>query len=117
MVGLIGKLQLFGEAIRGEFYGLALIGILSSVVGVYYYLRVIAAMYFLPAPEVSGAATTLPESIPWLSRIGLAVVVAIVVAVGFYPEPLIRLVRTATSRLITTTSSDSVSSPGPSVSA
>ena len=44
-IGLIGKIYLFRAVIDGGFYGLAIIGVLTSVVSAYYYLRVVMIMY------------------------------------------------------------------------
>jgi NADH-quinone oxidoreductase subunit N len=44
-IGLIGKFYLFRAVIAGGFYGLALIGVLTSLVSAYYYLRVVVIMY------------------------------------------------------------------------
>jgi len=44
-VGLIGKFYLFRAVIDGGFYGLAVIGVLTSLVSAFYYLRVVVTMY------------------------------------------------------------------------
>jgi len=44
-VGLVGKIYLFRAVIDGGFYGLAVIGVLTSLVSAYYYLRVVVTMY------------------------------------------------------------------------
>jgi proton-translocating NADH-quinone oxidoreductase, chain N len=44
-LGLIGKIYLFRAVIDGGFYGLAVIGVLTSLVSAYYYLRVVVIMY------------------------------------------------------------------------
>ena len=44
-LGLIGKLYLFRAVMEGGIYWLALIGVLTSLVSAYYYLRVIIVMY------------------------------------------------------------------------
>ena len=49
--GFVGKLFLFGVAIQNEYYWLAVIGILSSAVSIYYYFRVIMLMYMEPRSE------------------------------------------------------------------
>ncbi len=43
--GFIGKFYLFAAAIKEGYYVLAALGILTSVIGAYYYLRVIYMMY------------------------------------------------------------------------
>ena len=44
--GFFGKLYVFFPAIQSGYYTLAVIGVLTSVVGAFYYLRVIKVMYF-----------------------------------------------------------------------
>ena len=44
-IGLVGKLYLFRAVIAGGFYWLAIIGVLTSVISAYYYLRVVVIMY------------------------------------------------------------------------
>ncbi len=58
-LGLVGKFYLFRTAIEGGFIGLAIIGVLTSLVSAYYYLRVVVTMYMR-----EGDAETTRE--PWL---------------------------------------------------
>jgi NADH-quinone oxidoreductase subunit N len=44
--GFWGKYFIFTAAIGGHLVGLAVIGVLTSVIGAYYYIRVIKVMYF-----------------------------------------------------------------------
>src|SRR5574339_400358 len=44
-LGFVGKFYLFSSVIAGGFYGLAIIGVLTSLVSAYYYLRVVVTMY------------------------------------------------------------------------
>ena len=46
LAGFFGKFYIFVAAINAELYALAVIGVLSSVVGAYYYLRIVKVMYF-----------------------------------------------------------------------
>lgn len=46
LAGFFGKYFIFLAAIEAELYTLAIIGVLTSVVGAYYYLRIIKVMYF-----------------------------------------------------------------------
>ncbi len=55
--GFAGKYFVFYAAIIGGHLDLAIIGVLASVMGMYYYLRVIWAMYFTdPAPALATEA-------------------------------------------------------------
>ena len=49
--GFVGKFFLFAAAIKNEYYWLAVIGILSSIVSMYYYFRVVMVMYMEPRGE------------------------------------------------------------------
>ncbi len=46
MAGFFAKLYVFGAAVKAGLYALAVIGVLSSVVGAYYYLRLVKIMFF-----------------------------------------------------------------------
>lgn len=46
LAGFFGKLMVFMAAIKADLYGLVIIGVLTSVVSAFYYLRVIKVMYF-----------------------------------------------------------------------
>jgi len=44
--GFFGKFFIFKSAIESDLYGLAVIGVIASVVAAYYYLRIVKVMYF-----------------------------------------------------------------------
>ena len=46
LAGFFAKFYVFLAAIQAGLYALAVIGVLSSVVGAYYYLRIVKIMYF-----------------------------------------------------------------------
>ena len=46
LAGFFGKLYIFLAAVNEGLYTLAIIGVLTSVVGAYYYLRIVKIMYF-----------------------------------------------------------------------
>ena len=49
--GFLGKFFVFMAAVEAELYTLAVIGVVSSVIGAFYYLRIIKIMYFDEAAE------------------------------------------------------------------
>ncbi len=58
--GFFGKLYVFLAAIQAQLFTLAIIGVLSSVVASYYYLRIVKVMYFdAPAPAFDRRPTAL----------------------------------------------------------
>lgn len=87
--GFVGKWWLFGAAIRADYTWLAVVAVLNSTVSLYYYVRVVVAMYMTP-PDV-------PEKIavaPGLAA-ALAVSLALTLWIGIYPQPFIRLAQYA----------------------
>ncbi|MBT6825302.1 MAG: NADH-quinone oxidoreductase subunit N, partial [Rhodospirillales bacterium] len=46
LAGFFGKLYIFLAAMQAELYTLAILGVLSSVVGGFYYIRIVKLMYF-----------------------------------------------------------------------
>ncbi len=73
-LGFVGKFYLFRAAIEGQFYLLAVIGVLTSLISAYYYLRVVVTMYMR-----EGDPETAHE--PWLNITwGLAALLTVVVS-------------------------------------
>lgn len=46
LAGFFGKLYVFLAAVEAQMYVLAVLGVLTSVIGAYYYLRIVKVMYF-----------------------------------------------------------------------
>jgi NADH-quinone oxidoreductase subunit N len=74
LAGFFGKWFVFGAAIDAGFYTLAVIGVLSSVVGAYYYLRIVKIMFFDDARQPFERV---------LAKERLIQMVALVLVVGF----------------------------------
>jgi len=54
-LGLVGKFYLFRAVLEGGFVWLAVIGVLTSLISAYYYLRVVVTMYMREGdPQVTG---------------------------------------------------------------
>ena len=75
-LGLVGKFYLFRTAIEGGFIGLALIGVLTSLVSAYYYLRVVVIMYMRDGdPQVrSESWLQLTAVVTALATVGLSII-------------------------------------------
>jgi NADH-quinone oxidoreductase subunit N len=89
--GFIGKLYIFKAAIGAQLYPLAVLGVLTSALGAFYYLRVILYMYFRPA-EGEGEVISSPAL-----SLALAAAVAVVVVFGIVAEPIVRFAQVASS--------------------
>lgn len=62
--GFFGKLYVFLAAVQGGMWTLAIIGVLTSVVGAYYYLRVVKVMFF---DEPEAAFDPRPASVSFVA--------------------------------------------------
>ncbi len=92
LAGFFAKWYVFSAAVQAGLYPLAIIGVLSSVVGAFYYLRIIKIMFFDDAKPAFEAAS------PWTRMImvasGLFVLFYVV-----YPAPLVEAAAYAASAL------------------
>jgi NADH-quinone oxidoreductase subunit N len=97
--GFIAKFYVFSAAYRHGWTWLVIVGVLATLVSLYYYLAVVRAMYMRPSEEMRVAvAGGAPPREPLLH---LAVGLALTVSVGslFAVGPLITLARHAASSL------------------
>ncbi len=90
LAGFFGKFMVFKAAIGAGLYGLAIFGVLCSVVAAYYYIRIIKVMFFEEATEKFDCA-------PFTRRAVVAVSVAFIVAFIFFPSPVVDISRDAVS--------------------
>lgn len=90
LAGFISKLLIFNEAVSEGFYILAIIGVLSSVVAAFYYLRIVKVIYF------DEAGTEEPK-IKFCSSVKLITAAASVVTLFLiaYPAPVLEVAQTA----------------------
>ena len=91
-LGFVGKFYLLRTVIEGGFPGLALIGLLTSLVSAYYYLRVVVYMYMRDGEPVVRRE-------PWLYFTALATAVGVVV-LSIFSEPLFNWASQAVLKLI-----------------
>jgi NADH-quinone oxidoreductase subunit N len=88
--GFMGKFYVFSAAASAGETGLVVVGVLTSAIAAFFYLRVIVAMW-LQDPE-PGAAPLGPS--PALVA-GLAVSAVVTIALGVWPQAFIELARNA----------------------
>lgn len=116
-VGFVGKYTIFAAAVQAGHGELTVIGVIASMIGFYYYLRVIWAMYFTAAPaniaksadivanttvSGTGIATATVNSVIIASQpiainvaIGLGLAIIGTLLLGIVPGPLVDLARQA----------------------
>lgn len=87
-VGFLGKFFIFEAALASGQYVLVVLGAITVACGFYYYLKVVRAMYWQPAPE---GAPDIP-----VSRITMAVIIVLTVCIlvfGFAPQPIFQMLQ------------------------
>jgi NADH-quinone oxidoreductase subunit N len=92
LAGFFAKFYVFLAAIKAGLYTLAVIGVLASVVGAYYYLMIIKAMYF---DEPEGQLETMPGEL----KAVLGVTGLFVLLFFAWPAPLVDAAATAAKSL------------------
>lgn len=89
--GFIGKFLIFESAVAAGLFPLVVIGAIAVACGFYYYLKVMRAMYWLPAPGEDSEVGKAPIVItPALAAL-LALLVALILIFGVYPTPVLAL--------------------------
>jgi NADH-quinone oxidoreductase subunit N len=92
LAGFFAKFYVFLAAIKAGLYTLAVIGVLASVVGCYYYLMIVKVMYF---DEPEGEFEVLPLEL----KAVLGVTGVFVLLFFVYPSPLVDAAATAAKSL------------------
>ena len=92
--GFIAKFYAIQAAVNDELYALAVVAMVTAVVGAFMYLRIVMAMW-------NRDADTGPRiAISWPVGVGLLATVAVTLIYGFIPQSLIEFARDAVPQLI-----------------
>lgn len=90
LVGFFGKFYVFSAAINAGYVGLAIIGVLNSVISVYYYLRVTVLMYMTePSREFE------PLSLSPLTGAALLIAIIGTIYLGISPSQILELAQSS----------------------
>ncbi|MGO9418135.1 NADH-quinone oxidoreductase subunit NuoN [Roseiarcus sp.] len=81
LAGFFAKFYVFAAAIKADLYGLAVIGVLASALGAYYYLRIVKVMYFDEPARAFDRPGVVARSV-------LALAALLILAFMFAPSPL-----------------------------
>ncbi len=87
--GFIGKFLVFATAVQAGKFVLVAIGIISVAAGFYYYLRIVAAMYW-QEPNDDTPITLAP-----ISRFTIGALTALIFVFGIFPQPILNSLRGA----------------------
>ena len=96
LAGFFGKIYLFWVGWQAGLYGLVLLGLLTSVVSIYYYIRVVKMMVVKEPQEMSDVIKNYPEmqwSLPGMRplQVGLIMTVIATTLAGILSNPLFTL--------------------------
>lgn len=89
--GFIGKFAVFQAAIAGGAIPLVIVGVVSSAVAAFFYVRVVVLMFFQP-PAADGPSVVLPGT---AASVALAFSAVVTVVLGVFPDPVLHLARNA----------------------
>jgi NADH:ubiquinone oxidoreductase subunit 2 (subunit N) len=84
-VGFIGKFFVFGAALREGFLLLAAIGVINSVISVFYYFSIIRAAFFDEPKDATAIR------VPGVMTASVAICAALVLLLAVFPQSLIDL--------------------------
>ena len=87
--GFIGKYFIFLSLVETGHYYLAVLAVAYAVVALYYYFRIVVAMFMRKAAEAVPLATSVGV------RVALAVTLSMTLVIGVYPQPFISMAREA----------------------
>ena len=86
--GFVGKLYLFAAAVESGYYWLVIIAVVNSAISLFYYMRVVVAMYMRDVP--SGGIATSPS---FALNVALLLAAAGTLLLGIFPGPILELAR------------------------
>jgi len=92
--GFIAKWYVFSAAVGSDYYGLAIIGVLSSVVSVFFYLRIVVMMYMTERD-----ARPVPPPVPVVAMAALIISLIGVLYLGVLPSRLIDIAQASISTI------------------
>jgi len=87
--GFLGKYYIFLSLIETQHYVLAVIGTLYVAVAIYYYFRIVKTMFVGELSEKAPLATSFGL------RVALGITGVLTLAIGIYPEPVLRIAQTS----------------------
>jgi len=88
--GFVGKFLVLGAGAGSGQWALTLILVLGSVISIYYYLRVIIAMYMRPADDAVREAP--PAQVSFAVGATLTALIAVLLWLGIWPGPFLEIV-------------------------
>ncbi len=103
LAGFFGKIYIFWAGWQAGAYGLVLVGLVTSVISIYYYIRVVKMMVVKEPQEMSEAVKNYPAmqwNLPGMRPLQVSLIVALVATslAGVLSNPLFTLANNAVLR-------------------
>ncbi|WP_035991051.1 NAD(P)H-quinone oxidoreductase subunit N [Leptolyngbya sp. KIOST-1] len=103
MAGFFGKIYIFWAGWQAGAYGLVLVGLVTSVISIYYYIRVIKMMVVKEPQEMSDAVKSYPPirwDLPGLRPMQVSLILAVVATslAGILSNPLFTIANNAVTQ-------------------
>jgi NADH-quinone oxidoreductase subunit N len=95
--GFVGKFYLVAAGVGSALWPLVIILVVTSAVGLFYYLRLVAAMYMQPPRE---EVSVVASSLSLAGSLVLAALMLLLVWLGVYPAPFIDMIQATAARFI-----------------
>jgi NADH-quinone oxidoreductase subunit N len=93
--GFYGKFLVFAQAVNAHQWTLLALGTITVGAGFYFYLRVVAAMYWNEPADAS------PIHLSGLSKVVISLLVAAIFVFGINPRPVLSALQNSTAPLAT----------------
>ena len=103
LAGFFGKIYLFWAGWQAEQYGLVLLGLVTTVISIYYYIRVVRMMVVKEPQEMSDVVKNYPEvkwNLPGMRplQVGLVLTLVATSLAGILSNPLFTLANNSVIR-------------------
>jgi NADH-quinone oxidoreductase subunit N len=95
--GLIGKIFIAAAGVQASLWLLLIVLVVASIIGVFYYMRIVITMFRRPEAEV---AQPVLRGLPRAASVVLGVLSVILVGLGIYPVPVMVIIENTVARLV-----------------
>lgn len=97
-VGFLGEFYILAAGASAEIWALIILLVVAATIGLFFYLRVIVAMFRQPQ-EQGEASVPAPGRAP-AAVLALAIALVLVVWLGVFPSPLLKVIQAAAASML-----------------
>jgi NADH-quinone oxidoreductase subunit N len=89
--GFIGKFYLIAAGVHTQLWLLAVMLVINSVIGLYYYIKIIAKMFERPKPNLH--VQSLHPRLYWINTATLTLLTVVLLWLGIFPQRMVEIIR------------------------